>query len=642
MDSNDTEHVRILEEYCASEDISLDGLREKLQQITQPIALACSHFLHELCLNKNITLDMVQLVLNNNPYAAYCVSNRYNGISYTDEDVDRYEEEQKEAEDKSPSLSPRKHKCSSDRTFPIHLAASNVHCPNSVVELLAKSNPSAIRHLSKLTVGHNKEGIGSLESTPLHCYLSRASNLQLDTVQILVELCPESLKLSLSGSEQPYFPIHAIIDNPEVGSYCGVVQYLVDTDPTILQCRDEDRQTPLHMVCRRSTTTASLAQILVDGCQDTARESDCNGSLPIHQLCENEVLEQGVKLDILRILINVYVYPESLHTSRNISQILPIHIACRYQDPDFCKVLVDEYPGSLRLEDRNGYLPFHTACVTGSLETVQYLYEADRECINKCTTSGLYPLHTALMTQRKDQYEIIKFLLQCDPNCAAVALPNVVGDHILLPLHLACDRGANLETIQLLFDAYPAAIYTEEGPETFISIPNAAEKSRGFLRRQMYDITRFCKNADLAFPLPHHRAVKSDVTLGVFKLLVEQLPQNEHEDACEQRQDNEGKTTLHLACQYEKIGIVRYLIPISKGVVSVPDADGNYPLHLACREGYCDIINSLLEANTISVSIQNSDKNLPIELLIESDCDQDSLVYTEAVWRLLVASPPTF
>ena len=41
MDGNNiNEHVRILEEYCASDDISLDGLGEKLQQITQPTALA--------------------------------------------------------------------------------------------------------------------------------------------------------------------------------------------------------------------------------------------------------------------------------------------------------------------------------------------------------------------------------------------------------------------------------------------------------------------------------------------------------------------------------------------------------------------------------------------------------------------------
>jgi len=152
----------------------------------------------------------------------------------------------------------------------------------------------------------------------------------------------------------------------------------------------------------------------------------------------------------------------------------------------------------------------------------------------------------------------------------------------------------------------------------------------------MYDITRFCSSKDLAFPLPHHRAVKSNVTLGVFRLLVEGILPGE------QRQDNEGKTTLHLACQYGNIGIVKYLIQRSDDDLSVPDSDGNYPLHLACREGYCDIINSLLEAHTVSVSIQNSDKKLPIELLIESNCDQDSLAHTEAIWRLLVASPPIF
>ena len=636
MDNNN--NVRILEEYCASDDISLDGLREKLNQITQPIVLACSHFLHELCLNESVTHDMVQLVLDNILYAAHYVSNRYHGVSYNDEDVDRYEEEQKEAEEKSPSESPRKRKCSSDRTFPIHLAASNVHCPNSVVELLAKSNPSALGHISKLKVRqrHDEEDVGSLEITPLHCYLMRDSNLQLDTVKLLIELCPESLKLS--GPEDKYCPIDAIIDNPEVGSYCEVVQYLVNTDPTILQDKGGLDQLPLHTACCRSNTTEDLVQILVDGYQDATREVDCDGSLPIHLLCENEVMGKGVKLGILRILIDKF--PESLQAKTR-KQNFPIHIAPCYQDFDFCKILVDNYPGGLAIENGYGCLPFHLACDKGSLETVKYLYEAYQECINKSSTrSGFCPIHTALMTQRKDQYDIIKFLLQCDPNCAAVALPNVVGDHILLPLYLACQRNANLETIQLLFDAHPAAIYAEEGSGvgTFIVIPSAAASNKGivgFLRRQMYDITRFCSSKDLAFPLPHHRAVKSNVTLGVFKLLVEGIP-------CEQRRDTEGKTTLHLACQYGNIGIVEYLIQRSDDAISVPDSDGNYPLHLACREGYCDIINSLLEANTASVSIQNGDKNLPIELLIESDCDQDSLVYTEAIWRLLVASPPTF
>jgi len=348
------------------------------------------------------------------------------------------------------------------------------------VELLAKNNPSALGHISNLNAElfDNYDGHFSFDSTPLHCYLSRTSNLQLDTVKILVELCPESLKLS--RTEDLYFPIHTIMENPEVGSYCEVVQYLVNTDPTILQDKGGLDQLPLHThtACCRSTTTASLVHILVDGYQDATREADCDGHLPIHLLCENEVMGKGVKLDILRMLIDKY--PESLH-ARTRCQNLPIHIAPCYQDFDFCKILVDNYPGGLAIENGYGCLPFHLACDKGSLEIVKYLYDAYQECINKSSTrSGFCPIHTALMTQRKDQYEIIKFLLQCDPNCAAIALPNVVGDHILLPLYLACQRGAHLETVQLLFDAYPAVIYAEEGSGvgTFIVIPSAAASNK--------------------------------------------------------------------------------------------------------------------------------------------------------------------
>ena len=615
MDGNNNEHVRIVEEYCASDNISLDGLRDKLNQITQPTALARSHFLHELCLNKNVTLDMVQLVLDNNPYASHCESNRYHE-DFANEDVDRYEEDQ-----------------NGDRSYPVHLAALNVHCPNTVVELLAKSYPSALSHLCYLDAELFDDYDNYIEGTPVHYYLFRTSNLQLDTVKILVELCPVALKFT--GAEESYFPIHSIIDNPNVGSHHDILQCLISTDPTILQCKDEFEQTPLHLICYSRHITVELVQVLVDGYQDATKESDYHGSLPIHQLCENPDAEETEKQKILRILIDVY--PESLHTTRNISQVLPIHIACRYQGPDFCKVLVDSYPDSLRMEDSTGFLPFHLACEKGSFETVKYLYEADREYINKSSTrSGFYPIHVAISNRSDYQYELTKFLLQCDPDCAAMKLPTGSGYAGYLPLHLAVVRFASLEAVKLLFDAYPAAIYVKEassrGGVTPVNLINVRNTTVDFLRRQEDDISRFSQN-DIAFPL--HLAVKSNVTLGVLKLLVEKLPQHE-------QYDDEGKTTLHLACEYGKIGIVQYLIQRSNEDLSTPDSDGNYPLHLACRGGHCDVVNYLLEVNPVSVSTQNGDKKLPIELLIGSDCDENSLVYTEAVWRLLVASPPTF
>ena len=144
--NNNKKLVRTLEQYCTSDDISLVGLRDRLNQITKPTALVGSHFLHELCLNKNVTLDTVQLVLDNNPYAAYCASNDYHDFVYTD--VDRYKEEKKEAGDRSSSSDSAIR--SRRLSFPIHLAALNIQCPDAVIELLAKNYPLALRHLSNI------------------------------------------------------------------------------------------------------------------------------------------------------------------------------------------------------------------------------------------------------------------------------------------------------------------------------------------------------------------------------------------------------------------------------------------------------------------------------------------------------------
>jgi len=83
--------IRDLEEYCESnETLSLDVLRDKLGHLSA-METSGSHFLHELCLNKYVTLEMVQLVLEFNPFAAYFCSNRYAGMDYDDDDVNAYE-----------------------------------------------------------------------------------------------------------------------------------------------------------------------------------------------------------------------------------------------------------------------------------------------------------------------------------------------------------------------------------------------------------------------------------------------------------------------------------------------------------------------------------------------------------------------
>lgn len=210
----------------------------------------------------------------------------------------------------------------SDRAYPIHLACANEHCPNSVVELLARSNPYALGHLCILKdyglySDCDDEHVGGV---PLHYYFSRTSNMELDTVKVLIEAYPNSL--TTSGEEVPCFPAHVLIDNPEVGTFCDIVQHLIELHPSSLQCTDTYDQVPLHVACYSKHMTANIVQLLVDGWPESTCQKDCNGSSPIHNLCENQELNETVKLDILRILVDAC--PDSLK-ARNQSYLLPIH-----------------------------------------------------------------------------------------------------------------------------------------------------------------------------------------------------------------------------------------------------------------------------------------------------------------------------
>ena len=120
MNSNSSDNVRDLEEYCTSMSISLDILQEKISDVSSPTALSCSHFLHTLVLNENITLSMVELVLQIYPYAAYLCSNRFIVERHHTKmrNVHRYEAENNEG--RTTPTARAKKKCS-DRAYPIFI-----------------------------------------------------------------------------------------------------------------------------------------------------------------------------------------------------------------------------------------------------------------------------------------------------------------------------------------------------------------------------------------------------------------------------------------------------------------------------------------------------------------------------------------
>ena len=77
------------------------------------------------------------------------------------------------------------------------------------------------------------------------------------------------------------------------------------------------------------------------------------------------------------------------------------------------------------------------------------------------TGYGLLPIHFAARDSASKSVEI---LLKHDPTAATkTKLPRLRHVPPSLPLHMACGAGLGLEAVQVLYDAYPEAIFIQAG-----------------------------------------------------------------------------------------------------------------------------------------------------------------------------------
>ena len=102
---------------------------------------------------------------------------------------------------------------------------------------------------------------------------------------------------------------------------------------------------------------------------------------------------------------------------------------------------------------------------------------------------------------------------------------------------------------------------------------------------------------------------------------------------------------LHVACQHNgSASIVEYLLDLNPSSLRARDFDDNTALHYACRDANNAIIALLLDKyDSMSVSKRNTHGQLPIDLLLENNelRDEESVEYTESIYRLLRACPET-
>eukprot|EP00579_Thalassiosira_antarctica_P014860 CAMPEP_0201950948 /NCGR_PEP_ID=MMETSP0903-20130614/56751_1 /ASSEMBLY_ACC=CAM_ASM_000552 /TAXON_ID=420261 /ORGANISM="Thalassiosira antarctica, Strain CCMP982" /LENGTH=675 /DNA_ID=CAMNT_0048494205 /DNA_START=1 /DNA_END=2027 /DNA_ORIENTATION=+ len=647
-----------LEDFCGSESLSLKGLQEKISRIPpNSNAIQSSSFFHQACSNKNITVEIIQLLLSKYPEVTNI------GSDFCSE--------------------------SGSTAYPLHFACYSSDCPSAVIELLLKENPSAVSHFCYFYEGVNHT---NAEGLPMHYYLSRASNIDLGVVKLLVTAYPEALVTA--DADTMCTPIHTLLCNPNIKSLFDIVQFLSEASPSSLRLLNERDRIALHVL--------KDVKFLLDAWPESIRWPDNYGCLPIDFICKNGNLNETASLEILAL--HIEAYPASVRRY-DMGGNLPIHVAVAKKSLDFCKILIDAYPESVKIGLDTVGLPIHLACRRGQLDKVKYLLKLYPESIDMKAKNGFLPIHDAAHWGGKHKIEIIQFLLMHQPDGASRAVSTRQGHAVhegRLPLHLACDNGMNPNAVQVLFDAYPEAIQSKDlhGKvpldltwntqvisflETQLAFNDMGVSHNNILSQNRYiyyvqghavhegrlplhlacdnglnlnavqvlfdayqeaiqskdrrgkvpmDLTwntevnlfletqlayaRKAKNIDAMTTedgngwLPLHHALHNKASLGAIKLLVKGRL------VALRVADNQGAFPLHIACEFGTADVVKFLAEPFDIWLNVCDMNKNFPLHYACRGCSFGVVKYVLGKQKTSFSARNADGKLPIQLLCEA------------------------
>eukprot|EP00984_Skeletonema_dohrnii_P010078 scaffold3907_cov76-Skeletonema_dohrnii-CCMP3373.AAC.5 len=664
--------------YCQSEMLSEDGLREIIEHNNDQHDVRDYEFFRMACCNEKVTEEIIRCLLEYFPDAISDADN--NG------------------------------------KLPLHAACLNNYVTIGIIQLLVDAAPDSVRHqdnaglmalhhlcrnidldemtvspILKLLLVKNPESIYHANNDgllPIHvaCMVSQSTefcrmiieafpysvrmptnvgmlpihtacvNNTVTTVEYLYKLYPDAIN---HASTHGLNPIHAAIMGLdfrfEQDAAVKVVQFLLGCDTNVKFQEALQGESLLHYACRCEYNKANteipieIIKVLHEANPEFVRKEDSEGRLPLHKICSNTSHDETAAFEILKLLLAMH--PESIRHA-NKGQ-LPIHIASMTsKSREFCRVLIEAYPGSERMTNVLGMLPIHCACVNNTVATVEYLYKLNPDAVNHVPREdGLYPVHLAISSiiHRTAQKRanlgaivgIVKFLLGCDPRVKFQKIQGAVP-----PLACACfleyndtNIGAAIDVIELIYDAHPEAI---EDDAMDFNEHNRHQQVQEFIINQLVYSHQARDHLLMTTPddngqLPLHKALHNNVRLGSIKLLVKGNP------PALQTPDNSGSLPLHIACAYhDSASVVQYLIGLDSTTLDVVDHDNNTALHYACRGAKYETIAMLLEEyDAVSVSKRNAQKKLPIDLLWESNSveDRESVEYTESVFRLLTAYP---
>ena len=374
-------------------------------------------------------------------------------------------------------------------------------------------------------------------------------------------------------------------------------------DPNFLNSRS---MTPLHIAA--ASGKIEHVKVLIRFCDPSIRNG--RGNTPLH-----EAVIQRYPRNILTILAQ----HESCNKI-NMTGYTPLHLACKEDNIESVKVLVESPTCNLNVQNRDGdtalliairstqhnaekvqcilksgkcdsniandakNIPLHVAVQKNDFGIFCEILRNKQCNVNIQNTEGNTPLHLAVIGGCQD--EIVKAFSKhksCDPN--------LLNSRSMTPLHIAAASG-KIEHVDILITSSDRPIF-----------------SSGCIRLNKKDVVETVNSTLLL-----HKVVIS----GRFELFSTVLHYHECDVDVNQR-NPEGETVLHLACRKRNIKFVEILGKISRCDVNIQNSDGDTSLHVAVlsKHDNAEKVKFLLRNNECDPNIRNNAKYTPLHVAVE-------------------------
>ena len=502
---------------------------------------------------------------------------------------------------------------------PLHLACKgeNIESVKVLVESptcnlnVQNSDEDTALHIAIRSTQHNAEKVQCIlmsgkcnpnitndaKNTPLHVAV------QKNDFRILGKILRNKCDINIQNTEGNT-PLHLAVIG---GCQDDIVKALSEhqsCDPNLLNSKS---MTPLHIAA--AVGRVEHVKVVIMFCDPSIRNG--RGNTPLH-----EAVIQRYPRNILTILAQ----HESCN-KLNMTGYTPLHLACKGENIESVKILVESPTCNLNVQNRNRDTALHIAIrsTQHNAEKVQCILMSgkcnpnitndvkntplhvavqkndfgifceilrNKQCnVNVKNTEGNTPLHLAVIGGCQD--DIVKAFSKhksCDPN--------LLNSRSMTPLHIAAAVG-KIEHVDILITSSDRSIF-----------------SSGCIRLNKKDVIETVNSTLLL-----HKVVIS----GRSELFSTLLHYHECDVDVYQR-NPEGETVLHLACRKRNIKFVEILGKIPRCDVNIQNSDGDTALHVAIlsKHDNAEKVKFLLRNSECDPNIRNNAKYTPLHVAVET------------------------